>query len=111
MNPDIYGRQQEVRKPLPDRHRQWAFSLPFFNHRMRNFTAKYKWCMIDNEPDWNDFHPIGYRPNRKPIHRRPYMWVFTVPRDTCEHEQDVRGDRLLEEATVGAGGGGVSFAG
>lgn len=84
FNPDIYGRQQEVRKPLPDRHRQFSFSLPYFNNRMRNFTAKYKWCVIDNEPDWADFHPLGYRPNRKQIHRREYMWIFTVPRYTCE---------------------------
>ena len=28
FNPDIYGRQQEVKKPLPDRYRQWSFSLP-----------------------------------------------------------------------------------
>mmetsp|Transcript_54095 Transcript_54095/g.137404 ORF Transcript_54095/g.137404 Transcript_54095/m.137404 type:complete len:214 (+) Transcript_54095:20-661(+) len=84
FNPDLYGRRQESRKPLPDRHRQWSYSLPYFNHRMRNFVAKYKWCMIDNEPDWADYHPIGYRPNRKQIHRRPYMWVFTVPRYTCE---------------------------
>merc|ERR1712050_615257 len=84
FNPDLYGRRQESRKPLPDRHRQWSYSLPYFNHRMRNFTTKYKWCMIDNEPDWADYHPIGYRPNRKPIHRRPYMWVFTIPRYTCE---------------------------
>merc|ERR1719230_2248248 len=79
FNPDIYGRQQESRKPMPDRHRQWSFSLPYFNHRMRNFTAKYRWCMIDNEPDWADYHP-----NRKQIHRRPYMWCFTVPRYAIE---------------------------
>mmetsp|Transcript_70978 Transcript_70978/g.161232 ORF Transcript_70978/g.161232 Transcript_70978/m.161232 type:complete len:211 (-) Transcript_70978:99-731(-) len=84
FNPDIYGRQQEVRKPMPDRYRQYSFSLPFYNHRLRNMSTKYKWCMIDNEPDWADYHPLGYRPNRKPIHRRPYMWCFTVPRYTCE---------------------------
>jgi len=84
FNPDLYGRQQESRKPMPDRHRQWAYSLPYFNHRMRNLSAKYRWCMIDNEPDWADFHPIGYRPNRKAIHRRPWMWCFTVPRYAIE---------------------------
>ena len=25
--------------------------------------------MIDNEPDWADKHPLGYRPNRKQNHR------------------------------------------
>merc|ERR1712085_196249 len=56
----------------------------YFNHRLRNMSTKYKWAFIDNEPDWADWHPIGYRPNRKPIHRRPALWVFTVPRYTCE---------------------------
>mmetsp|Transcript_63926 Transcript_63926/g.125845 ORF Transcript_63926/g.125845 Transcript_63926/m.125845 type:complete len:214 (+) Transcript_63926:87-728(+) len=84
FNPDVYGRQQEVRKPMPDRHRQWAYSLPYYNHRMRNFVTKYKFALIDNEPDYSDFHPVGYRPNRKQIHRRPYMWVFSIPRYTCQ---------------------------
>merc|ERR1712150_152384 len=88
LNPDIYGRRQEYHKPLPDRHRQWSFSLPYFNHRMRNMFCKYKFCMIDNEPDWADKHPIGYRPNRDPIHRRPYLWVFTIPRYPCEDPLD-----------------------
>ena len=26
--------------------------------------------MIDNEPDWADKHPLGYRPNRKQNNRR-----------------------------------------
>mmetsp|Transcript_73206 Transcript_73206/g.145202 ORF Transcript_73206/g.145202 Transcript_73206/m.145202 type:complete len:201 (+) Transcript_73206:63-665(+) len=84
FNPDIYGRKQEVKKPMPDRYRQWSFSLPYFNHGLRNCMAKYRWCMIDNEPDWADYHPLGYRPNRKAIHRRPYMWCFTVPRYAIE---------------------------
>merc|ERR1712226_702633 len=84
FNPDLYGRLQESRKPMPDRHRQWTYSLPYFNHRLRNMATKYKWCMIDNEPDWNNNPPIGYRPNRKPIHCRPWMWIFTIPRYTCE---------------------------
>mmetsp|Transcript_114084 Transcript_114084/g.207506 ORF Transcript_114084/g.207506 Transcript_114084/m.207506 type:complete len:215 (-) Transcript_114084:177-821(-) len=84
FNPDIYGRRQENKKPLQDRHRQHSYALPYFNHRMRNNMTKYKWCMIDNEPDWADYHPLGYRPNRKQIHRRHYMWCFTVPRYTIE---------------------------
>merc|ERR1719231_932901 len=84
FNPDIYARQQEVRKPMPDRHRQWAFSLPFYNHRMRNFVSKYRHAFIDNEPDWADHHPLGYRPDRKCSHKRPWMWIFTIPRFTIE---------------------------
>uniref|UniRef100_A0A7S1AZJ2 Uncharacterized protein n=1 Tax=Noctiluca scintillans TaxID=2966 RepID=A0A7S1AZJ2_NOCSC len=84
FNPDLYGRKQEARKPFPDRHRQWSYSLPYFNHRLRNLSGKYRWAMIDNEPDWVDNHPLGYRPNRKHIHRRPYAWCFSVPRYTIE---------------------------
>ncbi|CAK0903947.1 unnamed protein product [Prorocentrum cordatum] len=84
FNPDIYGRSQEMRKPLPDRHRQWTYCLPYYNHRLRNMSCKYKWCMIDNEPDWGDFHPLGYRPNRSQIHRRPWMWCFSINRYLCE---------------------------
>jgi len=80
FNPDVYGRRQESKKPMPDRHRQWSYALPYFNHRLRNCVTKYKFAFIDNEPDWADKHPLGYRPDRKQTHRRPYMWVFTIPR-------------------------------
>jgi len=84
FNPDLYGRRQEAQKPFPDRHRQFGYCLPYFNHRMRNFSVKYKWAFIDNEPDYADVHPIGYRPNRIQSHRRPYMYCFTIPRYTME---------------------------
>jgi len=84
FNPDLYGRRQESKKPFPDRHRQFSYSLPYFNHRLRNIVCKYKFCMIDNEPDWADQHPLGYRPDRLQTHRRPYMWCFTIPRYTCQ---------------------------
>mmetsp|Transcript_5651 Transcript_5651/g.10818 ORF Transcript_5651/g.10818 Transcript_5651/m.10818 type:complete len:211 (+) Transcript_5651:64-696(+) len=84
FNPDLYGRRQEVKKPMQDRFRQHSYSLPYFNHRLRNTMCKYKWCLIDNEPDWADYHPLGYRPNRKQSHRRAYAWFFTVPRYTIE---------------------------
>merc|ERR1712150_279673 len=84
FNPDIYGRRQEYHKPLPDRHRQWSYSLPYFNHRLRNLASKYKWCMIDNEPDYANYHPLGYRPTRKMAHKRPFMWCLTVPRYAIE---------------------------
>ena len=83
-DPDVYGRRQEFKKPLPDRHRQWSYSLPYFNNRLRNMCTKYKWCLIDNEPDYSDIHPLKYRPDRKQIHRRCWMWMFSVPRYTIE---------------------------
>merc|ERR1711976_740671 len=84
FNPDLYGRRQENKKPMPDRHRQWSYSLPYFNHRMQNMCTKFKFAFIDNEPDYSDIHPAGYRPNRKQIHRRPWSYVFSIPRYTCE---------------------------
>mmetsp|Transcript_37534 Transcript_37534/g.82322 ORF Transcript_37534/g.82322 Transcript_37534/m.82322 type:complete len:210 (+) Transcript_37534:88-717(+) len=84
FNPDIYGRKQENKKKLPDRHRQWSYSLPYFNHRLRNCVTPYKWSMIDNEPDYADHHPLGYRPNRKMHHKRVGLWCFTVPRYAIE---------------------------
>merc|ERR1719221_883474 len=83
-NPDLYGRNQERRKPMPDRFRQYTYSIPYFNSRIRNQVTRYKWAMIDNEPDFNDNHPLGYRPNRKQSHRRPPLWCFSVPRYSCE---------------------------
>mmetsp|Transcript_11924 Transcript_11924/g.17979 ORF Transcript_11924/g.17979 Transcript_11924/m.17979 type:complete len:216 (+) Transcript_11924:63-710(+) len=84
FNPDIYGRKQEVRKPMPDRHRQWAYSLPYFNNTLRNICGKYKHAFIDNEPDYADYHPLGYRPTRKASHKRPPMWVFSINRYTIQ---------------------------
>merc|ERR1711963_1361198 len=82
FNPDVYGRKQEYKKPMPDRHRQWSYSLPYFNHRIRNIAAKYRWAFVDNEPDWVNNHPLGYRPNRKQVHKRPMgtVCVWSVPR-------------------------------
>merc|ERR1712194_796224 len=88
-NPDVYFRRQECKKPMQDRHRQWSYSLPYYNHHMRNMAVKYKFAFVDNDWNWNDEHPLGYRPNRGHSHRRPMFWVYTCTRYTCE-------DPLLE---------------
>merc|ERR1712130_493872 len=79
-NPDVYGRRQEYKKPLPDRHRQWGYALPFYNTRLRSIMRANSWCMIDNEPEFCSNHPLGYRPNRVFLHRRPWVTIFTIPR-------------------------------
>jgi len=79
FNPDVYVRRQEVRKPYSDRVRQWSYSLPFFNHTLRNKAARHRRDYIDNEPDWIDHHPAGYRPDRHQLHSRMYA-VFSVSR-------------------------------
>jgi hypothetical protein len=65
FNPDVYFRRQENLKPMPDRHRQYTYALPFYNHQLRNSVAQYRWCFIDNEPDYMDEHALGIRPNRR----------------------------------------------
>lgn len=39
---------------------------------------------IDNEPDWIDKHPLGYRPNRKQHHKRAMFWILSIPRYTMQ---------------------------
>merc|ERR1712224_325329 len=70
-NPDVTYRKQEMRKHQPDRERQHAYSLPYYNHQIRNISAKYRWIMCDNEPDWGDDCPSGTRPQRQQTHRLP----------------------------------------
>merc|ERR1719230_78830 len=84
FNPDIYGRKQETKKPFPDRFRQFSYSLPYYNHQLRNMVAPYRWAFIDNEPDWADKHPLGYRPNRMQGHKRPPFFVLCAPRYRME---------------------------
>mmetsp|Transcript_25808 Transcript_25808/g.59613 ORF Transcript_25808/g.59613 Transcript_25808/m.59613 type:complete len:214 (+) Transcript_25808:97-738(+) len=84
FDPDVTWRKQEVRKPFPDRWRQYQYVLPYHNHRLRNMAAKYRWALIDNEPDWADYNPLGVRPNRKQCYARPYAWIFTCTRYSCQ---------------------------
>merc|ERR1719343_558050 len=70
-NPDITYRKQEMRKHQPDRERQHAYSLPYYNCQIRNIATKYQWIMCDNEPDWKDDCPSGLRPQRQQTHRLP----------------------------------------
>lgn len=79
FNPDVYVRHQEMRKPQADRVRQHAYSLPFFNHQVRNRCCKYRRVYVDNEPDFADNHELGYRPNRKQVPGRMYC-VFSCSR-------------------------------
>lgn len=74
FNPDITCRHNEKRLPLPDRLRQWSYALPYYNNRIKNWSAKFKWMLIQNEPDWNDINWLGARPNREQCHRRCMVW-------------------------------------
>jgi len=79
FDPHMYFKKSEHRRPLPDRHRQWTYSLPYYNHHLRNLASMHRWCLIDNEPDCCNEHPLGIRPNRVTAPER-HFWAFTVPR-------------------------------
>lgn len=64
FNPDMYFRKAEMRRNIVDRHTTHAFSLPFFNHRLRNWSQIWNTSVIDNEADYAAEHPWGIRPKR-----------------------------------------------
>jgi hypothetical protein len=76
FNPDVYFRRQENLKPMPDRHRQYTYALPFYNHQLRNYLAQYRWCFIDNEPDFQDEHELGIRTNRRQAMSCSQPWML-----------------------------------
>ena len=61
-------------------------------------SVKYKASHIDNEPDYNSEHPLGYRPNRGMSHKRATFWNFIIPKyriedplyQSCLHESLVK---------------------
>jgi len=73
-NPDVTFRKQEARKNHPDRDRQHAYSLPYYNHRFRNICTRYNWMLFDNDWDFNQYCPTGIRPNRSYSRRRTIFW-------------------------------------
>ncbi|KAF4658348.1 hypothetical protein FOL47_008003 [Perkinsus chesapeaki] len=80
FNPDVYLRRQELRKMWPDRHRQFAYALPYLNPRLKNVLMPYTNSLIDNEPDYADYNPIGLRPQRvRAIRRLPGLF-WSIPR-------------------------------
>ena len=80
FDPDVYFKRQELKKPLPDRHKQHAFAVPYYNSAARNYAAKWRATFIDNEYDFMDEHPLGVRPNRKQTHRRMPGVCVNIPR-------------------------------
>merc|ERR1719424_665229 len=76
FNPDVYFRRQENCKPMPDRHRQYTYSLPYFNHQLRTMVAGWRWLLIDNEPDYADADPGAVRPPRVQSHKAPWSCML-----------------------------------
>lgn len=91
FNPDIYCRRQEAKKPFPDRHRQYQYASPFYNHQLRNYATRYGWCWIDNDWDVHEKpHPAGAHPTREHATYRhwsiPGCHTTTAPRYQEEDE-------------------------
>ncbi|KAF4659697.1 hypothetical protein FOZ61_004555 [Perkinsus olseni] len=79
FNPDVYVRRQELRKMWPDRHRQFAYALPYLNPQLKNLLLPYKNSFIDNEPDYADYNPVGLRPQRVMAIRRIPGFFWSIP--------------------------------
>lgn len=73
FNPDFMYRREDKRHHMQDRHRLHSYSLPYYNHRLRNISVKYLWMVVDNEHDYGHACPSGIRPHRGHCHRRPLM--------------------------------------
>lgn len=79
FNPDVHFRRQDKRRNIIDRYQHHAYSLPYFNHWLRNFSQSFKSSLIDNEPDYQDVDPWSFRPNRIQFYGR-FPFFFEIPK-------------------------------
>ncbi|EPR57524.1 NADH-ubiquinone reductase complex 1 MLRQ subunit [Toxoplasma gondii TgCatPRC2] len=64
LNPDICVRRGDARRHFIDRWQHHLYSLPYYNHYLRNFALRFQNSIVDNEPDYLGSHPWGVRPKR-----------------------------------------------
>eukprot|EP00921_Rhytidocystis_pertsovi_P009304 GHVQ01014979.1.p1 GENE.GHVQ01014979.1~~GHVQ01014979.1.p1 ORF type:complete len:186 (+),score=12.21 GHVQ01014979.1:260-817(+) len=74
----IYRNIEKNRSPL-DRWKLGLYSLPYFNHSLRNYAVSWVNTYVDNEPDYQVHHPWGIRPDRTMQHRR-FFGIHSAPR-------------------------------
>eukprot|EP00916_Digyalum_oweni_P019504 GHVL01032442.1.p1 GENE.GHVL01032442.1~~GHVL01032442.1.p1 ORF type:complete len:189 (+),score=15.89 GHVL01032442.1:55-621(+) len=75
MEPHHTWRTADKGKPELDRQRCHAYSLPYYNCRVRNWACRFWSTFIDNEPDYCLNHPLGIRPNRRMGYNRlPFIF-------------------------------------
>lgn len=77
--PEHVFRRTEYLKPFPDKHYMFSFSLPHYNHWLRAWSSKFRASFLDNEPDYNAYHPWAIRPNRN-LHYARFPSTFAIPR-------------------------------
>lgn len=90
FNPDVHFRRQDKRRNIIDRDQHHAYSLPYYNHWLRNFSQSFKNTLIDNEPDYQEEDPWSFRPKRTLFYAR-FPLFFEIPKysvDTATYEQN-----------------------
>lgn len=78
MNPDVCVRHGDARREIIDRWRLHLYSVPYYNHFLRNWSLHFLNSFIDNEPDYLGHHPWGLRPKRSLAYCR-YPFTFMNP--------------------------------
>ncbi|CXI88103.1 conserved Plasmodium protein, unknown function [Plasmodium berghei] len=79
FNPDVHFRRQDKRRNIIDRYQHHAYSLPYYNHWLRNFSQSFKSSIIDNEPDYQEVDPLSFRPKRTSFYAR-FPFFFEIPK-------------------------------
>ncbi|CAD2099866.1 conserved Plasmodium protein, unknown function [Plasmodium vinckei lentum] len=90
FNPDVHFRRQDKRRNIVDRYQHHAYSLPYYNHWLRNFSQSFKSSLIDNEPDYQEVDPLSFRPKRTLFYGR-FPFFFEIPKynvDDPYHEKN-----------------------
>lgn len=86
FNPEYSLRRAEGRRLPTDRMEIYYFSLPYFNHHLRHFSACFRNSLVDNEPDYLNHHPWGIRPDvRNSPKRVKLLWALPWYFVDCEH--------------------------
>lgn len=80
FNPWVQIKRGERNKLQADRVKQSQYAPYFYNTLSRRIAAPYRASLIDNEPDWIDYHPLRTRPNRRQGNKRLPGLFFSIPR-------------------------------
>lgn len=74
FDPDVTFRREHQKLPQCDKKRLHMYALPFYNHRLRNWSTRYNWMFCGADHDWSHKIYTGQRPERANAHRRPFFW-------------------------------------
>lgn len=74
FDPDVQHRRENMHMAICDKKRLHSYALPFFNHRLRNWSCRYNWMFCGADHDWSHKIYTGTRPDRAHALRRPFFW-------------------------------------